>query len=101
VLETRPWVEDLFEVTADPLHHIGILLEKLSKTGTVAVERLHRRLLHHEVRILARHAAVDKREQDALREAVRLARAWIDRGKAGARPSPSSVADAGDSGRSD
>jgi hypothetical protein len=57
------------------------------------LERAPRRVL------LPFNRAVTPTEQDALQEAIRLARAWIDRGKGGARPSPSSAAEVGVSER--
>src|SRR5207302_9543096 len=68
VLETRPWVEDRLQHRADARHDLIILLQQGTKPGTRLFHRLHGGFLNDEVRVLARHPAVDEREQDALRE---------------------------------
>ena len=43
-------------------------LETMLDLSDFAIERLHSGLLNDEIRVLARHPAIDEREQDALRE---------------------------------
>src|SRR6202022_4360511 len=62
VLEACPRVEDLIHALTDSTHDRFVLLQNRPEPRPVLVERLHCGLLHDEVRVLARHAALHQGE---------------------------------------
>src|SRR5689334_21181175 len=68
VFQAGPWIENGRQHRADTLHHVSVLFQQLAEANTARLHRLHRRLLHDEVGVLAGHPAFDEGQQHPLRE---------------------------------
>src|SRR5690348_3095992 len=68
VFQTGPRIENGRQHRADTLHHVTVLFQHLAEAHGAWLHRLHRRLLHDEVGVLAGHPAFDEGQQHPLRE---------------------------------